>query len=178
MTRGVCLATVATMVAALAVGSPAAGAAPASTGEVRLTVVQAHFGQYLADGEGRALYLFTADEQGSTTVGERTGEPLWPELVNGEEEQQARSACQGECAQAWPPLVADEVMAGDDPVNPEQIGTVPRNDDGAQVTYAGWPLYYFVRDTGPTDVSGQGIESFGGTWYLINPAGEAIESID
>jgi predicted lipoprotein with Yx(FWY)xxD motif len=163
-------------VAILMAAAVAAGA-PAAAEDARLAVVQADFGQYLADGHGRALYLFTADRQGGTETARRTGEPLWPTLVNGERGQQARSACVGECAQAWPPLVGDDVTSADDRVNGDQIGTLDREDDGPQVTYAGWPLYYFVRDTGVGDVSGQGIESFGGTWYLINPAGEPIQTI-
>jgi predicted lipoprotein with Yx(FWY)xxD motif len=161
---------------AAAVVAVAAGA-PVAAEDARLTVVQANFGQYLADGEGRALYLFTADQQGGAVQRERTGEPLWPKLVNGERERQAQSACVGECAQAWPPLVGEDVTPTDDRINADQIGTVEREDDGPQVTYAGWPLYYFVRDAGMGDVSGQGIESFGGTWYLVNPAGEAIQTI-
>jgi len=154
-------AYVATLVAAAA-----AMAAPAAAEDARLTVVQADFGQYLADGQGRALYLFTADQQGGAAPGERTGEPLWPELVNGGQEQQAQSACTGECAQAWPPLQGEDVTPGDARLNADQIGSLEREDDGPQVTYAGWPLYYFVRDAGMGDVSGQGIESFGGTWSI------------
>jgi predicted lipoprotein with Yx(FWY)xxD motif len=147
--------------------------------QAELTVVEADFGEYVADAEGRALYLFTADEHGDEEARERTGEPIWPYLVNGEEHrEQAQSACYGDCAAAWPPLVADAAAAVDDRVEVEEISIVPRRDDLSQVAYAGRPLYYFVRDAGPGDVSGQGVESFGGAWYLVSPDGEAIESID
>jgi predicted lipoprotein with Yx(FWY)xxD motif len=147
--------------------------------QAELSVVQADFGEYLADADGRALYLFTADEQGDEETAERTGEPIWPYLVNGEESAEpAQSACYDDCATAWPPLVADSAGAVDDRVDADHIGVAQRQDDQRQVTYAGWPLYYFVRDSGPGDVGGQGVESFGGAWYLVSPDGEAIESLD
>ena len=40
--------------------------------------------------------------------------------------------------------------------------------------FAGSPLYFFARDTVADDTNGQGLDEFGGLWYLVNPAGEAV----
>jgi predicted lipoprotein with Yx(FWY)xxD motif len=54
-------------------------------------------------------------------------------------------------------------------------GTITRDDGSLQVTYNGWPLYLFAGDAAPGDTNGQGIDEFGGLWFLVSPAGEAIE---
>ena len=41
-----------------------------------------------------------------------------------------------------------------------------------QVTYNGWPLYFFVEDIQPGDINGHDIESFGEDWYLVGPNGD------
>ncbi len=55
------------------------------------------------------------------------------------------------------------------------IDTIQRQDGTLQVTYNGHPLYYFVKDEGATEPQGEGIEAFGGKWYLVTPAGEELE---
>jgi len=55
------------------------------------------------------------------------------------------------------------------------LGTVKRADGTVQVTYAGHPLYYFVGDTKPGDIKGEGSQAFGAGWDLISPAGKKIE---
>jgi predicted lipoprotein with Yx(FWY)xxD motif len=163
--------------AAVAVIAALAVAGPVRAAE-ELIVVEAGFGSYLADADGRAVYLFTADSQGEAEARQRTGEPLWPELVNGREivQQRAQSTCYDDCAAAWPPVVAPTAPVAGDQVEAEQVELLQRRDAQAQVTYAGWPLYYFVRDSAPGDVSGHGIASFGGSWHLVSPDGEAIDN--
>jgi predicted lipoprotein with Yx(FWY)xxD motif len=51
------------------------------------------------------------------------------------------------------------------------LGTITRDDGAMQVTYNGWPLYYFADDTAPGDANGQGL---GDVWFLVSPTGEAI----
>ncbi len=44
-----------------------------------------------------------------------------------------------------------------------------------EVTYNGWPLYTFAGDSGATGVAhGQAQTSFGGTWYVLNTAGNPV----
>ncbi len=44
-----------------------------------------------------------------------------------------------------------------------------------EVTYNGWPLYTFSGDSGAAGVAhGQALTSFGGTWYVLNAAGNPV----
>jgi hypothetical protein len=45
---------------------------------------------------------------------------------------------------------------------------------GRVVTYAGWPLYTYVGDTGAGTANGQGLNINGGRWWAISPAGKVV----
>ncbi len=107
-------------------------------------------GTMLVDGEGRTLYLWEAD-QGS------------------------KSACEGACADAWPPLTATGKPAAGDGVDANLLGTAKRADGTLGVTYAGHPLYYFQGDSAAGDATGQGSDGFGAKWWAVAPDGAAIE---
>ncbi len=93
------------------------------------------------------LYLFVPDAQGETT-------------------------CTGDCLSNWPALIGP-ATAGEG-ADEAMLGTTPRPEDGAeQVTYNGWPLYYFGGDTAPGDVNGQGV---GDNWYVVDATGTAIDT--
>ena len=147
--------TIATLAVALA--WPVLPVAAQTTDAAKVTVEESEqYGPYLADADGRALYLFTADQQGSG-------------------DQAAQSNCYDACAEAWPPL-----MTGGEPQAGEQadkslIGMIERQNGDLQITYGGWPLYYFVQDQGPGEATGQDKHGFGGEWYLVTPAGEKVE---
>ena len=64
-----------------------------------------------------------------------------------------------------------DALAGEG-VNATLLGTITRDDGTTQVTYNGWPLYYFAGDTAPGDTTGQDME---GVWFLVSPTGEAIQ---
>jgi predicted lipoprotein with Yx(FWY)xxD motif len=81
-------------------------------------------------------------------------------------DDQGEPTCTGDCATNWPPLTA-AVTAGEG-VDAALLGTASTG----QVTYNGWPLYYFAADANPGDINGQGV---GGVWFVIDPAGNAIE---
>jgi predicted lipoprotein with Yx(FWY)xxD motif len=105
-------------------------------------------GSFLVDEKGMTLYLFTKDTP-NTTV------------------------CYEKCAVAWPPLVtAGDPVAGEG-VDAAMLGTTNRTDGTVQVTYNGWPLYYYEKDKAPGDVVGQNV---GEVWFVISPAGEMIET--
>ena len=87
--------------------------------------------KFLADGQGRALYLFEADK-GTT------------------------STCTGACAAAWPPVTASAMPMAGGGVSQSLLGTTKRADGTEQITYNGHPLYYFAADTGAGMVKGQG----------------------
>ena len=43
------------------------------------------------------------------------------------------------------------------------LGTSPSHIVG----YQGWPLFRYSGDTAPGQANGNGISSYGGTWYVI-----------
>jgi len=125
------------------------------TGETTVNVSEAEgFGSILVNGEGMSLYVFMADTQnsGTSTCGDDDG-----------------------CATDWPPLVTEGSPVAGEGVDATLLGTITRDDGTMQVTYNGWPLYHFSEDEAPGDTNGQGIDEFGGLWFLVSPDGEAIQ---
>lgn len=123
--------------------SASAAPSPAASGSaLALKTESGSQGIWLTDSSGRALYAYTKDK-GST------------------------SACYGECATAWPPLLAtgSVTISGKFTV-PADLGTTTRTNGTKQVTYGGHPLYYFVGDAGAGQTKGQGV---GGIWFLVGP---------
>ena len=135
-------ATEAPATEAATAGVPVTGAATVNVAEVGT------FGQALVDLEGRSLYLFTNDTQNS-----------------------GASTCADDCLVEWPPLLSDGDPVAGAGVDAALLGTITRDDGTTQVTYNGWPLYYFHEDTAAGDANGQGL---GGVWFLVSPTGEAI----
>jgi predicted lipoprotein with Yx(FWY)xxD motif len=105
-------------------------------------------GTYLVDGSGRTLYLFETD----------TG-PI--------------SACNGVCAQAWPPLGATGTPQAGAGVTQADLTTTKRADGTMQIDYHNHPLYTFAMDTAAGQTKGQGV-NFEGLWWVVAPNGTAI----
>ena len=108
-------------------------------------------GTFLVDAKGRALYLWNADHG-------------------------AKSVCSGACAQAWPPLTTTTTPKASGAVKASLLGTTKRADGSREVTYAGHPLYYYAGDSTPGQTTGQGSNSFGSPWWVVSPAGKAIQN--
>lgn len=125
--------------------SPGSGVSAKSVGLA--SAVLPRIGPVLTAPDGRTLYYFTSDSPGS-------------------------SACTGQCAVVWPPLV---VPAGSKPVLSSGIAgavaTLVRPDGTTQVTYDGHPLYYYQGDTAPGQDKGQGV---GGTWFVLSTPGTSL----
>jgi predicted lipoprotein with Yx(FWY)xxD motif len=125
--------------------------ATASTKTATVRVANSRLGRILVDSTGRTLYLFKGD------VG-------------------TRSKCFGACAIAWPPLRTGGKPAVRSGARAALVGTTKRSDGARQVTYNGHPLYLFIKDDKPGDVTGQGVTAFGATWFAVSPAGKQISS--
>jgi predicted lipoprotein with Yx(FWY)xxD motif len=112
-------------------------------------------GPVLVDGQGITLYLFETDHRGSP------------------------SRCYGICAVQWPPLTlpsgALAPIAGPG-IQPRLLGTAPRTDGTTQITYDGWPLYLWPPDRSPGAATGQALTNAGGRWYVVDPAGNAVQT--
>ena len=118
-------------------------------GATRVNVATSPLGKILVDSKGITLYDFPPDK-GTTSV------------------------CYGACAALWPPLVTHGKPLAGHGVRASLLGTTKRKDGKVQVTYGGHPLYYFVTDRKPGQTTGQGINQFGGPWWVISPAGKEI----
>ena len=120
------------------------------------------FGAYLVDGAGRALYVLEGSRQQSGQEAQQLGEN--PE-------------CTGECLAEWPPYLTEGAPVAGQGVTAGQISTTSMQDN-QQVTYAGWPLYYYRGDRDAGSTSGQEVHDRWGGWYLLSPSGERIEGRD
>ena len=124
---------------ASAPAAPTAAPAPANASTV--TVAQnTKLGPLLVGPSGMTLYIFKKD---SANV----------------------SNCAGKCAVAWPPLAVMGTPTAGSGVT-AGLGTIKRADGTAQVTYNGWPLYYYGGDSKPGDATGQNV---GGVWFIAMP---------
>ncbi len=97
-------------------------------------------GKILVGPKGMTLYTFDNDTKGETA-----------------------SACTGKCIGAWPPLVAP---AGAKAEGEWSVVDVTEKDGKAAKMWAynGLPVYYFIKDKKPGDVTGDGV---GGVWHVI-----------
>ncbi len=133
--RTLALISLSALAAAAVVGAAGMGVASGATPTVQVAT-NATFGTILTNDSGLALYTLDTDHNGQST-------------------------CHGACAAAWPPVT---VPAGTVPTGgPGVTGTVgsSKQSNGTfQVTYNGAPLYTFVSDTTPGQVTGNGVAGF------------------
>ncbi|MEU4394068.1 hypothetical protein [Kribbella sp. NPDC023855] len=84
----------------------------------------------------------------------------------------SRVNCVDDCPITWPPVVVDDakvtLTAG---IDAKLVGTVQRADGHRQLTYSGWPLYWFIEDATKGDARGEG---FGDSWSAIGRSGDAV----
>jgi len=74
-----------------------------------------------------------------------------------------------ECLTNWPPLTVKSakttLKAGSGVKG--RLGLLHRSNGTLQVTLNGLPLYRYSGDSAKSDVNGEGVESFGGTWHAV-----------
>lgn len=128
--------------------STAPTAAVAQAGAFTIALAQKDpLGKFLADANGRTLYLLTKDAPNT-------------------------SNCYDKCAQSWPPIVSSAAPALKEGLNSALVGSTKRTDGTSQLTYNGWPLYYYAKDQQPGDVSGQAV---GKVWWVISAEGNPVK---
>jgi predicted lipoprotein with Yx(FWY)xxD motif len=133
-------------------GSAAAsGAARAAAAGTTVTLRPSKIGSFLADANGRTLYLFEADKTSAST-------------------------CYSACASLWPPLTTAGAAKAGPGVLASRLGVTKRTGGAAEVTYHGHPLYYYAGDTKPGDTTGQAINQFGALWYVVARDGNKIDT--
>lgn len=132
--------------------APIAGLALASAPALVNAARNSHLHKtILVDAQGRTLYVLT------------------PETVH-------RLLCKSsECLEVWPPLTAPRNSHTKITLGRGVHGTfgfLHRSDGVWQVTLNGLPLYRFSGDTARGEASGEGFESFGGTWHAVLASGK------
>lgn len=95
-------------------------------------------GAYLANMSGYTLYVYKGDVQNSGI-----------------------SSCGGPCANIWPPFYSANLTVAPG-LSTSEFAVINRTGSGIthQLTYNGWPLYRYVQDTKPGEISGNGIANF------------------
>ena len=113
-----------------------AGFAPLAHAETVIRTGETSLGTVLTDARGMTLYIFDKDVPGV-------------------------SNCNGACAEKWPPLKASGAARpqGD-------FGIIIRADGSRQWAKAGMPLYLWVKDAAPGDVTGDGVKN---VWHVARP---------
>ncbi|MDW7693620.1 hypothetical protein R9C00_02605 [Flammeovirgaceae bacterium SG7u.111] len=105
------------------------------------------FGNILVNQKNQSLYFFAGDVTGT-------------------------SNCNGGCAEVWPPLVGEvNDMEFGGGLDKSDFSTTVREDGQKQITYKGWPLYYFSPEGDgeletPNEISGDGKN---GVFYVGKP---------
>jgi predicted lipoprotein with Yx(FWY)xxD motif len=125
--------------------------APTSSAASVVSAKSSSLGTFLVDAKGQTLYLWDADHGSMST-------------------------CNGACAADWPPLTTKSAPKAGSGVKASLLGTTKRADGTQEVTYAGHPLYTFAGDTTPGQTTGQGSAAFGAPWWVVTPAGKAIQN--
>jgi predicted lipoprotein with Yx(FWY)xxD motif len=133
----------------------AASNAGAATSSVTVSAKSVSgLGTVLVNQKGQTLYMLTSEKGGKITCTASSG-----------------------CLHAWPeinlPSGAKAATAGSG-VKSSLLGTVKGGAGKTEVTYNGWPLYTFIGDSSAGSAKGQGISNFGGTWYVLNTAGDPV----
>jgi len=107
-------------------------------------------GMVVVDARGRTVYALTSDGHTNAPCEDSTG-----------------------CTKAWPDLSLPDgtkaATAGAG-LQAQLLATKQANGE-TYPTYGGWLLYEFSGDTASGQARGQGIKSFGGTWYAVTAAG-------
>jgi predicted lipoprotein with Yx(FWY)xxD motif len=82
--------------------------------------------------------------------------------------------CTGACLTIWPAVDATAVPSVSPAASSAKLSTTAQAGGVRVLTVDGLPVYYFSKDTG-TSALGEGITTFGGTWYVLSPAGVPIK---
>ena len=92
----------------------------------------------LTDSGGMTLYNFDKDVSGD-----------------------GKSVCNDACAKNWPPFLAKTGGAANG-----EYSLVTRDDGATQWAFKGKPLYLWIKDKKPGDMTGDGVND---VWHVVKP---------
>lgn len=117
-----------------------------------VTSIKSKYGRILASKTGMTYYMFLPDSTG-------------------------KSVCYSSCAAVWPPVTtASPNIPVSGGVKKSLISTFARKGGTLQIQYDGHPLYTYEGDTAPKLTNGEGVNSYGGYWYVMSVSGKPIEA--
>lgn len=102
-----------------------------------VSVKETSAGKVLVDANGKTLYFFAKDVAGT-------------------------SVCTSGCLDNWP-LFSKNNIKIDPALTSADFATITRSDSKTQITYKGWPLYYYKNDVAAGDVNG---DKVGSIWFV------------
>ena len=123
-------------------GSSSSGGTTTSSGAT-VQVCKTTLGNVLCNSSHMTLYTYTADSTNKSACVQQACTALWPYLT-----------------------VSGTPTAGSGVTG--KLGTITTNGK-TQVTYNGKPLYTYVADKKPGDVTGQNVTDSLGTWFVARP---------
>lgn len=111
-------------------------------------------GTVLVDGAGRTLYTLTSESAGKITCTTANGcTDYWSQIGSKSgQRHQTRGGAKG-----------------------SMIGSEKGSPGTHVLTYHGHPLYTYVGDTADGQANGEGLKSFGGTWYAVSASGALVK---
>ncbi len=110
-----------------------------------MVAVKEGLGAYLVTPDGRTLYFFAKDENGT-------------------------SACYGVCAERWP-VYSPGSLVIPSTLNLTDFKFVLRDDGMIQLTYKDRPLYLWINDRERGDTTGHGVNN---VWFVASISGELM----
>jgi predicted lipoprotein with Yx(FWY)xxD motif len=121
--------------------TPTSGGSSSALIQTATATVKGQSETILTNAQGMTLYYFTPD-----TV--------------------TKSACTGQCAKLWPPLLSTGSGAPSSATSLPGKLNAQTNENGSQVEYNGHPLYAYSGDTAPGQTNGEGLF---GKWFVATP---------
>lgn len=113
-------------------------------------------GNVVVDGKGRTVYILTSGAKKNVPCTDASGcTAVWPDLPLPDGTSAAKAGMG---------------------LHASLLGTMKESDGETYPTYNGYLLYEYASDAGPGQANGQGLTSFGGTWYVLSPSGNPITS--
>jgi predicted lipoprotein with Yx(FWY)xxD motif len=136
--------------------SSTSAASPSAPGTAFRVATVSGLGAVVVDGRGRTVYVLTADGKTNAPCDDASG-----------------------CTKAWPDLALPDgttaATAGTG-LTASLLSTKKLASGETYPTYGGWLMYEFSFDKAAGDGRGEGIKSFGGTWYALGADGMPITS--
>jgi transforming growth factor-beta-induced protein len=134
------------------------GADVSSIGGDSLSVSLQNFSQTV-DGTSDEVAYNNASEM--LVGGTNSSQPGFTLYVFDSDLGTSGSACNGDCATSWPPVIVDDGEVDNIP----GLNLVTRDDGYSQAAFKGRPLYFYANDTAAGDTNGQAVSS---AWWKVD----------